>query len=60
MRLGSWMGVRTVWIDSIANVESLSMSGQKVGGFVDLWLTQWPHLAAPAGAKGPRHEGAVL
>jgi UDP-N-acetylglucosamine:LPS N-acetylglucosamine transferase len=60
LRLGSWLGARTVWIDSIANVEAMSMSGQKVGGFADLWLTQWPHLAAPEGEKGPRHQGAVL
>jgi UDP-N-acetylglucosamine:LPS N-acetylglucosamine transferase len=57
VRIGKWLGARTVWIDSIANVEELSLSGRKAGGFVDLWLTQWPHLAGP---DGPRFAGAVL
>jgi UDP-N-acetylglucosamine:LPS N-acetylglucosamine transferase len=58
LRLGKWLGARTVWIDSIANVEALSMSGQRVRGFADLWLTQWPHLAE--GPESPEHHGAVL
>jgi UDP-N-acetylglucosamine:LPS N-acetylglucosamine transferase len=57
VRIGKWLGARTVWIDSIANVEELSLSGRKAGRFVDLWLTQWPHLAS---ADGPRFAGAVL
>src|SRR5688500_13504157 len=57
VRIGKWLGARTVWIDSIANVEELSLSGRKAGGFVDLWLTQWPHLARPDGAQ---FAGAVL
>lgn len=57
LRLGKWLGARTVWIDSIANVEALSMSGQKVRGFADLWLTQWPELARP---EGPQYRGSVL
>jgi len=50
-------GARTIWVDSIANVECLSLSGQKVGRWADLWLTQWPHLAQPG---GPHYAGAVL
>ena len=57
LRLGKWLGARTVWLDSMANVEKLSMSGEKVGKWVDLWLTQWSHLARP---DGPRYAGAVL
>lgn len=57
LRLGRLIGARTVWIDSIANVEQLSMSGQKIGSRADLWLTQWPHLARP---DGPHYIGAVL
>lgn len=57
LRLGRLFGARTVWIDSIANVECLSMSGQKIGPHASLWLTQWPHLAAPG---GPRFLGQVL
>lgn len=57
LRLGKLFRARTIWVDSIANVEQLSMSGEKVGRHADLWLTQWPHLARP---EGPRYEGAVL
>ena len=38
-------GAKIVWIDSIANVERLSMSGSFVRCFADLFLTQWPELA---------------
>jgi hypothetical protein len=51
------LGARTIWIDSIANVEELSLSGRRIGKHAHLWLTQWPHLAAPG---GPRYEGSVL
>lgn len=57
VKLGSMLGIRTVWVDSVANAEELSMSGQKAGGCVDLWLTQWPHLA---GGDGPKCFGNVL
>ena len=57
IRLGRLIGARTIWIDSVANAEELSLSGQKIGPHADLWLTQWPHLATPA---GPKYEGAVL
>ena len=57
LRMGKWLRARTVWIDSIANVERLSLSGERAGKFADLWLTQWPHLASP---EGPRYEGDVL
>ncbi len=58
IRLGRLIpGCRTVWVDSIANCDQLSLSGRRVGPHVDLWLTQWPHLARPG---GPRYEGAVL
>lgn len=57
VRIGKWMGARVIWVDSVANAEELSMSGQKSGGFVDLWLTQWSHLAREG---GPRFFGSVL
>lgn len=57
IRLGRLLGARTVWLDSIANVEEMSMTGQLVRSHTDLWLTQWSHLAR---ADGPRYEGAVL
>lgn len=51
------LGAKTVWIDSVANVDELSASGRKVRRFADLWLTQWEHLSRP---EGPRYYGAVL
>lgn len=48
---------RTIWIDSIANVERLSTSGQKAGAVADIWLTQWPDLETE---NGPKYWGAVL
>lgn len=57
IRLGRLLGARTCWVDSIANVETLSLSGQRVGPFADLWLTQWEHLAQPG---GPSFHGGVV
>ncbi|AKU11730.1 oligosaccharide biosynthesis protein Alg14-like protein [Azoarcus sp. CIB] len=57
LRIGKWLGAKTVWLDSIANVEQVSLSGLRVRGFADLWLTQWEHLAKN---EGPRYEGGVL
>jgi hypothetical protein len=57
LRFGRMMGARTIWLDSIANVEELSMSGDRIGHCADLWLTQWPHLARP---EGPHYAGSVL
>ena len=57
VRLGRLIGARTIWLDSMANADELSLSGQQVGKYADLWLTQWPHLASP---RGPRYMGAVL
>ncbi|MDY7107299.1 MAG: UDP-N-acetylglucosamine--LPS N-acetylglucosamine transferase [Planctomycetota bacterium] len=54
---GRLLGARTAWIDSMANVRRLSLSGRKAGRWSDLWLTQWPALAR---GDGPRFEGAVL
>lgn len=43
--LGRCFGAKIVWIDSIANIEKLSLSGCMVRYFADLFLTQWPELA---------------
>ena len=57
LRVGKLLGARTIWIDSMANADGLSLSGRKIGPHADLWLTQWPHLAAP---HGPFYAGGVL
>ena len=55
--LGKMLGARTIWVDSIANAEELSLAGQRVARWADHWLTQWPELAAD---DGPYYKGAVL
>ena len=57
LRVGKWLGAKTVWLDSIANVEAMSMSGRKVRKFADLRLTQWPEVAREEGCT---YRGAVL
>lgn len=57
IRLGKLLGARTIWLDSIANVEEMSMTGMLVKDKASLWLTQWPHLAKD---DGPTCHGSVL
>ena len=54
---GRLMGARTVWIDSVANCEQMSMSGKIAGKLADLCLTQWQHLET---GDGPHYLGSVL
>ncbi len=44
LQIARLTGAKTVWIDSIANAEELSLSGRLAKKHADLWLTQWPHL----------------
>lgn len=48
---------KTVWIDSIANCECMSLSGLQARWCADIWLTQWPHLEQKS---GPHYWGAVI
>jgi UDP-N-acetylglucosamine:LPS N-acetylglucosamine transferase len=48
---------RTLWIDSIAASEKLSLSARLVRPVADVRLVQWRHLARP---DGPEYWGAVL
>ena len=50
-------GAKTIWIDSIANVEKLSSSGTVARLVSDVWLTQWPALQTQ---YGPACWGAVI
>ena len=56
IRFARLLGARTAWIDSVANVEELSLSGQMARTRADLCLTQWPHLAD----ERVQYLGAVL
>lgn len=42
---GRLIGARTLWIDSVANAESMSMCGKLSRYFSTRCLTQWDHLA---------------
>ena len=57
LRFGRLFGARTLWLESIANVEELSLSTKLARPYADLLLTQWPHLARP---DGPHYRGSVL
>lgn len=54
---GKLIGARTLWLESIANADSHSLSTKLVKPFADLYLTQWPHMAR---ADGPFYKGSVL
>lgn len=62
LRIGKWMGIRTVWLDSMANADKLSLSGEKASCCADLWLTQWKDLAGDGTSteKQPQYKGAVV
>jgi len=62
LKFGKLIGARTIWVDSIANAEVLSLSGQKAGAAADLWLTQWAHLGSAEGQskEKPGYEGSVI
>jgi UDP-N-acetylglucosamine:LPS N-acetylglucosamine transferase len=57
IRLARLVRARTMWIDSIANVEELSLSGRLVLRHADRVITQWEHLAVD---DRPEFRGAVL
>lgn len=43
--VGKLAGARVIWIDSITNVDRISLSGTIVRRVADLFLVQWPELA---------------
>ncbi len=57
LAVGKLFGARTIWVDSIANVDELSRSGQLARHTADLWLTQWADLADE---NGPEYAGKIL
>ena len=50
-------GAKTIWIDSIANSEKLSLSGKIALRFCTTVLTQWEHLASNG---RPAYRGSVI
>jgi UDP-N-acetylglucosamine:LPS N-acetylglucosamine transferase len=55
--LGRMMGARTLWIDSLANPERLSSSGNLARRFAHETVSQWPEVAT---TEGVRYWGSVL
>jgi UDP-N-acetylglucosamine:LPS N-acetylglucosamine transferase len=55
---GKLLGAKVIWMDSITNVDRISLSGRIVRHIADLFLVQWPELTAKY--KNIEYLGAVL
>ena len=44
--LAKFLGAKIIWIDSITNVERISLSGRMVRFIADLFLVQWSELTS--------------
>lgn len=42
---GKLLGVKSIWIDSVANAQHMSLSGRIARRIASRVYTQWPHLA---------------
>ncbi len=62
LKLAKMMGKKTIWVDSIANAEEMSLAGRKAGSSADIWLTQWPELEGCMDKKKnlPEYKGSVV
>lgn len=56
--LGKLLGARVIWVDSITNVERISLSGRMVRHIADLFLVQWRELAGQN--KNVEYAGAII
>lgn len=56
--LGRLSGAKIVWMDSITNVEKMSLSGRMVRRISHLCLVQWPELVEKY--KGVEYAGSVI
>lgn len=56
--LAKLLGAKVVWVDSITNVERISLSGRMVRPMADLFLVQWPELARKY--RGVEYVGAII
>lgn len=52
------LGARIVWIDSVAQVDRMSVSGRVMSRVADLCLVQWPDLVDKH--KGVEYSGEVM
>jgi len=56
--LGKLLGAKIVWVDSVTNVERISLSGRIIRPIADLFLVQWPELADKY--RGVEYVGAII
>lgn len=57
LTLGRLVGARTIWVDSIANAEKMSVSGKLARRLAHVCLSQWEGVAL---AEGAEYAGALL
>lgn len=57
LTLGRLVGARTIWVDSIANAENMSVSGRLALRVAHVCLSQWENVAE---AEGADYAGALL
>jgi UDP-N-acetylglucosamine:LPS N-acetylglucosamine transferase len=57
LAMGKLIGAQTIWVESFANAEQLSLSGKIARHFASTRLTQWKHLSH---SGGPLYEGELL
>lgn len=55
--LGKMIGARCIWVETVACVERMTLSGRLAKPFADEYLVQWPHLAK---RDGPHYHGSLL
>ena len=56
MLIAKFLPIKTIWVDSIANVRLISRSGRMIKKHVNVFLTQWKTLEE----DGIQHKGAIL
>jgi len=56
--LGKLLGAKVIWLDSITNVEKISLSGRMARYIADLFLVQWPELVERY--KNVEYAGSVI
>lgn len=49
--IGRALGARVIWIDSMANAETMSGSGKVARVFAHVWCSQWSRVAEREGAR---------
>ena len=56
--IGKFLGIKSVYVESITRIEELSLTGHLIYPFVDELLVQWPELAGKY--KKAQYQGRVI